>query len=552
MFREPSHSCLQSGHSRALVESARKLLSEQYGYPSEWFPTRWRCTEKDFGVQIAICTKDRAAILVGILTRAPLSDKAAILKQALEEESSCSLGMVIRGDKISTYRYKSKDSHLIAVRQLEPYKLPRLGSNTVIYKSSDVKLASPTLDQKPLTESVESLFYEIHSHIRDIDGLHADEALDELCKLLYTKLFDEQDTKAGEPFRLQHGNYGNTAELSTCIRQLYSEASKCDKQFVNLGKLAYRRSRGIFDDPIRLSAPALAKVVETLERYDISNSAVDLKGRAFQKVFLPLLRAGMGQYFTPHNVVKFMIESVAPEITQLVLDPFCGSGHFLTTTLDFVRAKQSKEIVDHFACQNLHGIEKSERMVRVAMTDMRLHDNGNANIRCSDALLPFHNYHDLDRDCFDLVVTNPPFGSVLGPNAIESLGKFEIAGNRRKVPLELLGLERSLEFLRPGGQLAIVLPESTFSNSSSKYVREWLLSKAEIRAIVSLPIETFMPFGAHIKTSILFCQKHHGGARDTGPLFCGVIERIGYDGAGRRTNDSDFEELALELRESLK
>ena len=400
-----------------------------------------------------------------------------------------------------------------------------------------------------MTKSVESIFFEAHSHIRDIDGLHADEALDELCKVLHVKLFDELQTPPGEPLRVQSGLYGNTAELATSIKELYLTANRRTKDLhYGLDSRFYKTSRGVFDDPIYLSAPALAKVVNEFEHYDLVRSNLDVKGRAFQKLFSPTARAGMGQYFTPHCIIQFMVSAVAPGPHHRVLDPFCGSGHFLTTALEYARHNHDRSNPELFARDYLHGIEKSERMVRIATTDMSLHGNTSANIRCTDALLPFSSYHDLEPDSFDLVLTNPPFGSVLGEDAIRSLGDFKITNGRKKVPLELLGIERSLEFLRPGGRLAIVLPESVFVNRSSRFVRDWLSRVAHVQAIVSLPIETFTPFGANIKTSILFCQKRGGKRTSRCPsVFLGVIENVGYDAAGRPREGNDSGDLLAQV-----
>jgi len=485
--------------------------------------------------------------LLGLVSVGAIGDAVALLKQAFDEARTCSSGVVIEGDRLTAYRYRSKDSDLIAVDDLESYKSLEHGAKPLLYTQPGHEQTHSTLPIAPLTDSVESVFFDAHSHIRDIDGLHADEALDELCKVLYTKLFDEEHTSPGEPLRAQFSTYGNTSELSTSFRGMYGAANEYDNRVYRLRIPGYKRSRGVFDDPIKLSAPALAQLVERLQAYDISNTAMDIKGRAFQKVFLPALRAGMGQYFTPHNVVRFIVQVVAPSANQLILDPFCGSGHFLTEALDHVRSNHKSKAADEFAYHKLHGIEKSERMVRVAMTDMRLHGDGHANIRCTDALLPFTNYHDIERESFDLVLTNPPFGSVLGVDALRALADFELARSRRKVPLELLGLERSLAFLRPGGILAIVLPESIFVNASARFVRDWIATKAEVRAVVSLPIETFTPFGANIKTSILFCEKHRNARVVQREVFCGMLENIGHDASGRAVAGGDCEPLAEAL-----
>ena len=541
---------LQNEESLSLLGSTRDLLSDLYGYPSEWFPARWRCRARDFGLQVAVCTEEGGAILAGILAIRPLHDPVTVLKQILEEEELCSLGIIRQGGVFSAYRYRSKNSDLVALKDLEPYKSLPLGLRPLVLARSSERPGSASLPLEPLTHAVESLFFESYSHIRDIDGLHADEALDELCKVLYAKFFDEEHTSPSQPVSFQYARYGNTAELSTSVRELYRRASGYGSHSSSVGIHKHRRARAVFEEAIRLSAPALARVVKQFERYDISNSKIDIKGRAFQRAFLPAMRSGMGQYFTPHAVVKFVVDAVQPTANDAILDPFCGSGHFLTESMAYVRRTAEPRASQDFSYQQLHGIEKSERMVRVAMTDMRLHGDGHANIRCTDALLPFESYHDIDRESFDLVLTNPPFGSVLGIDAIRSLGEFELAHNRKTVPSELLGLERSLAFLRPGGLLAIVLPESIFANSSTKYVRDWISTKGDVRAIISLPIETFTPFGANIKTSVLFCQKHRQSPTVLEPVVCGVIDNIGHDSAGRVINGSDIASLTERLRES--
>ncbi len=535
-----------------LVRQAVDVLAEHYGYPPSWFPTRWRQLETDYGVQFSVCTEEGAPFLLGLVSGGAIDDRVRLLKQAFDEAQVCSSGVVMEGGHLTAYRYRSKDSDLIAVDALESYKFLERGAKPLLYTQPGDEYPLGTLPIAPLTDSVESVFFDAHSHIRDIDGLHADQALDELCKVLYTKLFDEEHTSPGEPLRAQFSIYGNTSELSTAFRGMYRAANEYDNRVYSLRIPGYKRSRGVFDDPIKLSAPALAQLVERLQVYDISNTATDLKGRAFQKVFLPALRAGMGQYFTPHNVVRFIVQVLAPSANQLILDPFCGSGHFLTEALDHVRSNHKNKAADEFAYHKLHGIEKSERMVRVAMTDMRLHGDGHANIRCTDALLPFSNYHDIERESFDMVLTNPPFGSVLGVDALSALADFELARSRKKVPLELLGLERSLAFLRPGGMLAIVLPESIFVNASAEFVRDWIATKAEVRAVVSLPIETFSPFGANIKTSILFCEKHRNAGAAKREVFCGVLENIGHDASGRVVDGADYEPLAEALAEWLR
>jgi type I restriction enzyme M protein len=395
------------------------------------------------------------------------------------------------------------------------------------------------------------VFFEMHSHIRDIDGLHADEALDEVCKILYAKLYDEEAASpTGRP-RAHRWLYGLQEEFAATIRSLYDQANEYDTRVFGLKIPGYQRSRGVFNTPIRLSSPALTKAVESLQDYSLTDSSTDVKGRAFQKVLGPTIRAGMGQYFTPDPITRFAVEVVSPTANDLILDPFCGSAHFLTRCLEFVRRatpRVPQKVLQEFAFGKLHGVEKSDRMVRVAMTDMRLQGDGHSNIRCTDALLSFQNYPDLIPESFDIVLTNPPFGSLLGTEALSQLGDFDLARGRKTVPLEILGLERCIQFLRPGGRLAIVVPDGVLANRNSRYVREWLQSQTKLRAIVSLPIETFSPFGANIKTSIVFVRKWRSGEHRerSYPVFMQRIDNVGYDATARHIDGCELDNAAAE------
>ena len=261
----------------------------------------------------------------------------------------------------------------------------------------------------------------------------------------------------------------------------------------------------------------------------------------------------MGQYFTPLNVIKFIVATVQPTCDELVVDPFCGSAHFLTESISVAKHNTNSEKLEtDFVFYKLHGIEKSERMVRIAMTDMRLHGDGHSNIRCTDALLPFSSYYDIEPDSFDVIMTNPPFGSSLSADMSQYIGDFDLSKNRKKIPLEVLGLERCIQLLRNHGKLAIVLPESIFVNKSYNYVRNWLKINTKIRAIISLPIETFAPYGASIKTSILFCSKDNSVKNKDYKIFFGGIDNIGYDATGKSILGSDWEDLLIKLKQFLE
>ena len=400
----------------------------------------------------------------------------------------------------------------------------------------------------------EGVFFEAHSLIRDIDGLHADEALDELSKVLYAKLYDEEQAAAGaEGHPISQFSYGNAEELAATVRKLYMTASEYDQRVFGAKIPRYKQSRGVFGQPFRLSSPALARVWEAVAPFDLSGSSSDVKGRAFQRVLGPAVRSGMGQYFTPEAVVSFAVEALAPTVNDLVLDPFCGSGRFLSRSLSQVRETVGAEsrALHEFAFGKLHGIEKSERMVRIAMTDMRLQGDGHSNVRCTDSLLDFGNYPDLSPGTFDVILTNPPFGSLLGPEALAHLGAFDLAGSTGSTPLEVVGVERCIQLLRPGGRLGIVVPDGLLGDRSKRRVRDWLRDAAKVRAVVSLPVATFAPFGAAVSTSVLVLRKWREGEGRGGeyPVFVAKVEDPGHDTTGRPTPNEELPAVATAFRE---
>ena len=536
-------------------------LVSTYRYPHEWLgsriilidPDSTRGTAEDFR-GLAVCTSSGHPFLWISVGEPGDADSAhEILREALLSDPYCGTGLSTDGSAGGTTAVKRRfdTEECDVVNDLEMYASAGLVPTPRPYRaSSDATLLFDNQQRilTPLTERFENILFEAHSHIRDIDGMHADESLDEVCKLLHTKLYDEETTKTSGPYRMQRWVYGTTGELATSVRSLYEEANFRSIEAFRLDDPGFGRSRGIFDSKIRLSDPALAKVVETLQEYDLTNSDIDVKGRAFQRVLSPAIRSGMGQYFTPDEVVNFIVHVVRPKVSELVLDPFCGSARFLTAALHLVRMPHlgiPNHEVQEFASGRLHGIEKSDRMVRIGMTDLRLKGDGRSNIRCTDALLPFLNYRDLQSGTFDVVMTNPPFGSILSTDVVVGLGPFNLSGSRKNLPLEVLGLERCIQFLKPGGRLAIVLPDGILDNPSMRYVREWAERHVKLRAIVSLPIETFAPYGANVKTSILFARKWEAGEYDNQdyPVFMARIENVGYDASGRIEESLDCEHV---------
>ena len=398
-------------------------------------------------------------------------------------------------------------------------------------------------------------------------------AFGEFSKLVFIKHRDEKDLNRpnGSPYDFQRRDGETAAELANRIHHLYQTEQA--------------REPDVFTETINIDPPILAQCVEHLEGISLDRTELDTKGVAFEEFMGGFFKGDFGQYFTPRELIAFAVEILDPKRNELILDPACGSGGFLLYALDHVRReadrRQKRGTIEHFrfwhdfAQQNLFGIEVNEELARVAKMNMIIHDDGHTNIVGHDALdfpknIEFKN-RNLSRSKFDLILTNPPFGSVIrrtekGDSYLEQFDLIRFVGKnypiraempgtgaesrvrsaktRASVKTEILFLERVHFFLKPGtGRAAVVLPEGILTNSSLQGVRDWLLSHFQLLAVVSLPQFAFQHYDAGVKASIVFLRRLDDGeiVSDDVPVFMALAENIGYDATGRKTFDVTVE-----------
>lgn len=398
-------------------------------------------------------------------------------------------------------------------------------------------------------------------------------AFGEFSKLVFIKHRDEKNLirKNGSPYDFQRRDGETATELAGRIHQLYQTEQA--------------REPDVFTETINIDPPILAQCVEHLEGISLDRTELDTKGVAFEEFMGGFFKGDFGQYFTPRELIAFAVEILNPQRSELILDPACGSGGFLLYALDHIRREADRRqihgTIEHFrfwhdfAQDNLFGIEVNEELARVAKMNMIIHDDGHTNIVGHDALdfpknIEFKNRNVAGRK-FDLILTNPPFGSVIrrtekGNAFLEQFDLIKYVGRnhpidtemagigaeprtrtpraRASIKTEILFLERVHFFLKPGtGRAAVVLPDGILTNSSLLGVRDWLLSHFQLLAVVSLPQFAFQHYDASVKASIVFLRRLADGETVAGgePVFMALAENIGYDATGRNTFDVTVE-----------
>jgi len=258
-----------------------------------------------------------------------------------------------------------------------------------------------------------------------------------------------------------------------------------------------------------------------------------------------------------------MVKMLSPTKDDLVLDPAAGSGGFLLNSMDLVREyaeanydeREAWEHWHNFAQHNLYGIEINDQIARVCKMNMIIHDDGHTNVISTDALQDIKEINKIHRGFkkyhFDIVLTNPPFGAVVKSTEKDYLDKYELGSKNKKrksQKTEILFIERVIDFVKPGtGRIGIVLPDGILTNSSLQDVRDFIMERCQILAVVSLPQFAFTHYGAGVKASLVFLRrKAEGEELGNYPIFMAIAEHIGYDATGRKDPQNDLDKILEE------
>lgn len=431
------------------------------------------------------------------------------------------------------------------------------------------------------------LLFKCHNIIRNNDKLSPEAAFDEISKVLFMKIRYERNNTGTQIF---------SEEEFKKLREAYDKTKS--KQSLPFYQQLFERTKEDYvkddlfesNDTIKIKEASFEAIVKELEVYNLSRTADDVKGIAFEKFLGKTFRGELGQFFTPRTIVDFMVALLDPEEGEVICDPCCGSGGFLIKAFEYVREKiendiqkvkeqikaqlfdekydslsdKKKESIDkrvdeYFTILNqeldtmqndsrlqqlshdcIFGTDANPRMARTAKMNMIMHGDGHGGVHHRDGLL---NVNGIFENRFDVILTNPPFGSRVEKTL--KITEADVETNSQKIaayekkygeetyhkamsqvndhigePIlnlydsgklssltEVLFIERCLRLLKPGGRLGIVLPEGVLNNTQLQSVRELFEGMAKIILITSIPQDVFMASGATVKPSLMFFKK---------------------------------------------
>ena len=377
------------------------------------------------------------------------------------------------------------------------------------------------------------------------------DVFEEVFKLVFTKLYDEMSHSRGRYRNLRFRNSNTAAQLKDAIQTIFDEAKQ--------------QWPGVFldDDRIRLSPDHLQVCVGSLEEWKLFNSNLDVIDDAFEYLVNKSSKGEKGQYFTPRWVIDMCVKMLVPKEHETVIDTACGSSGFTVHTMFYVwgdiiaslgeeeppllTTRLKPERCDDYVRNKMFAIDFDEKSVRVSRCLNLIAGDGEANVlhlntldwRKWDETVSENDWFDTygagwqrfrrqraksrrsdyRQFEFDILMANPPFAGDIKQS--EMLSSYELAHKasgriERSVARDLLFVERNLDFLRPGGRMAIVLPQGRFNNATDRRFREFIMERCRILAVVSLHPNTFKPHTG-TKTSVLFVQRWNDDSRK-GPL----------------------------------
>lgn len=486
-----------------------------------------------------------------------------------------------------------KETGRIKVRTLKVNDIPRYGKGPEDCFSPG-KAALRTAGGLSLRQA----FKRCHDHIHANRGGDNVTIFWEFLKVVFAKIQDERnlqkDTSAERQFRIasleERNDESKAVSVKNRVERLYLEVRE-----------QYPELFGTQVDEIDLPPGVVSYVVAQIADYDFLNSSVDVKGEAYEAIVGKNLEGTRGEFFTPRNAVKMGVRILDPAPGDKCIDPACGTGGFVVVILNYMAAKIRREMeaegldpdkkdlkeYNHrlrLASSKIFGLDINPNLVKVARMNMVMNNDGQGGITHTDSLARPEDWkfpagtmqvyqesrrfkqeniteyfrREVQEGLFDIIATNPPFGTKIKIDSERVLSQYELARRwayeeERKlwtatptlqsgVAPEILFIERCVRLLKPGtGRMCMVIPDGILGNPDDEYIRVWLLRHCQVLALVDMPVELFLP-KTGVQTHLAFFRRKStdemnqeslsGKPRDY-PIFMAVAKRVGKD---RRDN----------------
>ncbi len=491
--------------------------------------------------------------------------------------------------------FKQRDA--IKVRTLYVNDIPRYGKGI-----EDTFAPGRRKLRRAASGSLRQAFKRCHDYIFAIRGGSNESVFWELLKIVFAKIEDERlmaAAPAGTPaadglFRIvsleERNDPDKAKEIAERVNKLYNRVRD---RYPELFKQQA--------DEIDLEPRIVTYLVSQLGHYDFLNSSVDVKGEAYEAIVGKNLQGTRGEFFTPRNAVKMAVRMLDPRPGMNCIDPACGTGGFIVVMLNYIaeqiraaiaaEGQQGEDAEREFrhrlrlASQEIYGLDINPNLVRVARMNMVMNNDGQGGVTHLDGLemdptrwnlpdghlkryqsdgsersFPIKAFFSaaLEEGTFDIVATNPPFGTKIKIDTEDLLEQYQGLGFRwafdedlgfwsssakrqAKVAPEILFIERVVRLLKPGtGRACMVLPNGILGNPDDEYIRQWLLQQCEILALVAMPVELFLP-KVGIQTHLVFVRRkstdeQNQAARTRTPkdyeIFMAIAKKVGKDRRG--------------------
>jgi len=422
-------------------------------------------------------------------------------------------------------------------------------------------------DLKP-THNLKVIFNSIRNHLAgNATGTGRDEIIaQQLINLIFCKIYDERFTKKDDDVTFRVGIEEDGKVVKKRIAEIFEKVKTKYSEIIEVA------------DTIILDADSVKYVVGELQNFCLIESERDIIADAFETFIGYSLKGAQGQFFTPRNVIKLMVEIINPQPNELLIDPACGTGGFLVESLRHIWKVLDKQAEDYgwsdlalneeklsSAIKCIKGLEKDDFLSKVAKAYMAILGDGKGGIFCEDSLkLPSEwkptTRQQIDLDKFDVLLANPPFGKDIKVKGEEKLKQFDLAYNwkkeintfsktnkiKKEETIQILFIERSLKLLKDGGRMGIVLPETFFHAPKSRYVLHYMLKNNNVTWMLDLPHNTFRPHN-NAKCVVIMLEKNRP---QQAQINMAVAEEIGHDHQGKeiyRWNYSKQEANKMDL-----